>query len=939
MARVARALNNGTPPSDDPSGTPARRPRTARVSSLCPASTPHLYGRDRDVARLAAKVDAGARVITLFGPAGIGKSALAVALARVAGDEPVVVAELAEVTDRTGACSAVARVLGVQLDPRRDPSEHMTAVLRAHKRMIVVLDACDRAVDAVAELLRGWIGASPSTIFVVTSRELLGLPEEHAYEVGPLALPAPGEHHSDAVDLFLARVERTRREALRSADPEVVADIVRRLEGIPLALELAASRMAVLSPIELRARLTSRLGVLTSRLRTEHPHQRTMRAAIEWSWTLLEPYEQTTLRQLSVFCGGFDALGAEAVIDLSAHRGAPRVMDVVQSLRAKSFVRGEERGDDVRLSLYEIIRELGAEALRDAGEEASAIGRHAAHFVTQSEKWVAAIGSSREGDVLVELSTELDNLVAVHTRALDGLTRSVEAAFRILVHLEPVMGTWLTAHASLALLDRALASDSASGVPGELRCEVLLVRARILQIMGRPAAQESATEALSLARSERSGRLEGSALARLGSIEMTSGNARRGSERLRVAVGILSAHDRRLTANALTTLGTALRMAGDVEEARMAHEEALAIRARLGDERGAGLDLACLAALLLQQGQLEQSRMLLEDALVRSARFEDRYARAYAVGVLASVLAEQGKLDEATDRYDEAIGELEKLGDRRLYAGFLGYSAVVCQLAGAPAEAAERYRAALSILREQGDRLHEGLFAGAASSVAWSLDNADEAESLYGVAHDRLGELSTSVSPRLTAVLPLHLGHRDLWLQRAALRAGDDRAAKQHLAAAHARMTEAALRVDDHDDLRIAKRLLQHAVEGRLPLPSGVGQVDVGPGALWFKVGSGPRVDLRKRRALRLVLEALIEGYARAPGVPVSTQALVEIGWPGEKMRAEAGLSRLYVTIRSLRELGLRSALLRQDGGYLLDPTTMLGAAAVADGSPPTLAQ
>jgi|GEM_PF-942986 len=909
--------------------------RPSYVSSMRPVARTRLFGREADLARLGAKIGAGARLVTLFGPAGIGKSALAVELARVAGDELIAVADLSEVSDRTGACTAISRALAVPLDPKRDPAEHLGAVFLARPRHVLVLDACDRAVEKVAALLRGWLVACPTAIFIVTSRELLGVPEEHAYEVGPLAVPAAGEHDSDAVRLFLARVEQTRHEALRSVDPEVIADIVRALEGIPLALELAAGRIAVLSPHELRERLTSRLSVLTSRLRPEHPRQRTMRAAIEWSWNLLEPHEQAALRQLSVFRGGFDAKGAEAVVDLTAHRGAPPVLDVLQSLRAKSFIRGDERADDVRLHLYEIIRELGSEALADAGEERAAIARHATHFVALCESWGAAVGTPREAEALAALSTELDNLRAVHARALTGLTsNAADDAFRVLVHLESVMGASLPAHALLALVDRALASELAAGVPSALRCEVLLRRARTLQLMGRHGASESAAEALALARSDGNARLEGSALARLGSIDMTGGEVRRGSERLRSAVALLVEHDPRRAADALTTLGTSLRTLGDVEEARMAHEEALGIRARLGDERGAALDLACLAALHYQQGQLEQARRLLEDAIVRSTRMDDRYARAYAVGVFASVLAELGKLDEARERYDEAIEQLDKLGDRRLYAGFMGYSAVVCQLAGALPEASERYQVALGILRDQGDRLHEGLFAGAAATLAWTRDQAEEAEALFVVARDRLTELSGAVSARLPTVLTLHLGHRDLWLQRNALRGGDDRAARQHLDAARARLARAGLVVDDHDDLRMAHRLLQKAALGELPARESVADIDVGPGAVWFKVGWGPRVDLRRRRAPRLVFAALVAERTRAPGVPISMSRLIEIGWPGEKIRTQAGLSRLYVTIRSLRELGLRSTLLRQDDGYLLDPTTMLGAAALAGESP-----
>lgn len=907
-----------------------RRPseRPARPSSYIAELSPsrhRLVGRDADLEHLAAKIAAGASLITLFGPGGIGKTALATELARLEATDTAgapIIADLAEVVDAPGACTAIARSLGVPLDPGQPPATHLAAVLAAHGRRVVVLDACDRAVDAVAELLRGFVASGVPTAFVVTSRELLGLAEEHAYEVGPLAVPAPGEHDSDAVTLFLARAAQTRREARNDDDRETIAEIVRTLEGIPLALELAAGRLAVLSPTELSARLTPRLGVLTSQRRTEHPWQRTMRAALEWSWTQLEPHEQAALRQLSVFRGGFESSAAEAVVDLSKTPGAPGTLDVIQSLRAKSFVRGDESPTGLRLGLYEIIRELAAEALRDAGEEADTTRRHATFFLGRSAEWAREVGGPREIAALTRFEEELDNLLAVHSRALEGRTTGgIGDALRVLVHLEGLMWTTLAADSSLALVDGALAAARVAEVEEELSCELLLRRSRLLEFMGRADASEPAEEALRLAQASGSTRLEASARARLAGIDISHGDARRGSERLKEALPVLEACDPRLAANASSRLGTALRTMGRVDEARAAHEHALELRARVGDERGRAVDLACVAALHFQEGRLERAREIILDALECAARFPDRYTCAYAAGVLGSVLAELGQLDEAGERFAEALAELDKLGERRLRPVFMGYAALAKQLAGSLDEARDLYRGALEVLGEQKDRLHEGLIAGAASTLAWALDDPTEAEALFARASERITELSESVNSRLATALSLHLGHKDLYLHRRALSAGDDRATRAHLDAARRRLTDAATLVDDHDDLRAAYRLLQNAIEGHLPHRSAAGvELEIDVDAAWFRVGTRPRVDLRRRRALRLVLRELSEERARAPGVAIPMDRLIATGWPGEKMLQHAALSRLYVTIRSLRELGLRAALLQQDDGYLLDP-------------------
>lgn len=315
-----------------------------------------LIGRDADLAALRAKRSLGARLLTLFGPAGIGKTALAREL-----DPDSIRVDLSEASDRSDVCRAIGRALG------GGDASSLVAAIQARDAPVFLLDSCERAIDALAALLHGWLAEGVSATFVVTSRELLRVPAEYAFEVGPLAVPGPDARTSDAVLLFLARAAQVRQEELQEGELPVVADIVRWLEGIPLALILAASRLSILSPSELRARLETDFGTLASEGRGAHPRQRSMQASIAWSWARLSPAERALLRRLAALEGSFDVQAAEAAANLE-EAGSSRVLDLLQSLRSKSFLRGEECAGRVRLRIYRVIREFVRRARDEEGD-------------------------------------------------------------------------------------------------------------------------------------------------------------------------------------------------------------------------------------------------------------------------------------------------------------------------------------------------------------------------------------------------------------------------------------------------------------------------------------------------------------------------------------------------------------------------------------------
>lgn len=968
-----------------------------RRSTIVPRATsygsgPRLLGREGLIEQILTAITAlGARVVTLFGPPGIGKSALAMEIARRLSDHTSssawCAARLADATPEM----LTATILEAIGDKAREASEGEAALQGRALPDVVVLDACDDVLDAVTDLIRRVeANAKTSPTFILTTREVLGIAEEHVFEVPALELPRGASADGPAAELLLTRAEQARRGASSVEDPNVIADIVRSLEGIPLAIELAASRASVLTLEELRERLAEQdldAGTFGAQARPEHPRHRTMRAAIESAFHRLSAGERAALAQLSVFRGGFDLRAAEAVVDLAGY-GSPAITDVLHALRSKSFLKtGREAlvgagplqpprtPSDLthnipqpktpprraRFEVYESIRRIAAEALEDT--EVSS--RHASWFLRE----LAEAGRSR-GE---RLRGDLDNYLAVHRRALAGQTEGGQAdAVRIVLGLSSLSRTMMPTHLTLQLIEETLNTvDASSSVSFELRGELLLMRSRILEVAGRKADARAAAEcALLLPRGEDANdraarRLEAAALARLGSVGVNGGELDRGIHHLRCAID-LDVLDPEQAADAWRALGTGLRAQGDTIGARAAHEQSLLLRDQVGDEHGAIVERTCLAALHFQTGDLEPARLLASESRERAGALSDRFAWGYATGVLGSVLCEMGRLDEAVECFEQSLACLDLVGDRRLAAIFLGYGAAARQLLGQRMASARAYESAIAILREQNDAYYEGYFASLAAGCAFVTGLAADGQRY---AETALRGLMRSSSPEHTEhgrVLTLILrGQEELGLMRVSLEHGDDRSAKVHRDAARSILADTQKRASSHDDLRLAYRLLEHATLGRVdvgrvsgkiitlapsssaledahtlgesdmipatkdstrppPVAHPTATLEVGPDARWFRVDGGPRVNLQRRRALRLVLRALVERRVEAAGQPIPKTELVDVGWPGEKMLLRAAMNRLYVTIRSLRELGLRSLLVRQDEGYLLDPESEL---------------
>ncbi len=372
-------------------------PGREHPSTPLPAPLTGFVGREREIEQVCALLSrAEVRLLTLTGPGGIGKTRLAIqAAARMAetsGDAPVFVA-LAPITDPAAVGAAIAQALGVHPDGERPLPVQLGAVLGSRRRLLL-LDNLEQVLDA-APMLAEILVACPGLSLLVTSREPLHLSGEHQYSVPPLRLPNP-ESQSDldalgeveTVALFVQQARAVQPDfALTAENGPAVAEICRRLDGLPLAIELAAARVKVFTPEALLARLDRRLELLTGGPRDAPPRLRALRDTIAWSHDLLSPDEQMLFRRLAVFVGGFTLEAAAAVAGEGEAVPSLTILDLVASLVDKSLLRLEARaGHEPRFGMLETVREFALGRLAASGEEAAVRQRHATYFMTFAER-------------------------------------------------------------------------------------------------------------------------------------------------------------------------------------------------------------------------------------------------------------------------------------------------------------------------------------------------------------------------------------------------------------------------------------------------------------------------------------------------------------------------------------------------------------------------
>jgi len=448
--------------ADLPADFPPIRTVAERTSNL-PLPVSSFIGRERELQQTAAALG-GARVVTLTGPGGVGKTRLALEVAgQVAGrfGDGAWLCELAPVRDPAGVDDAVAAVFSVTARAGQGTCEALVEFLRS-KELLLVLDNCEHLIDGAAALAENLARSCERLVILATSREGLGIDGEHLVPVPPLGVPGAEADldtitGAEAVRLFAERASAVKPGfAVTAGNASAVAAVVRRLDGIALAVELAAARVSAMTPAELARRLERSFAVLAAGRRSAVARQQTLRATIDWSFQLLAGPEQALLARLAVFAGGAALQAVEAVCGVEGI-DPDAVFELLAALVARSLVVAEENGPETRYRLLETIRQYGEEHLDQSGEAERWRARHAGHYADLLIQVRDHSHDSRE-EVFwaVRLGAEQDNLLAAWSWAIG--TGNVGIALRILAGFAPVE-VWST-------YPLVLAGEAALELPG-----------------------------------------------------------------------------------------------------------------------------------------------------------------------------------------------------------------------------------------------------------------------------------------------------------------------------------------------------------------------------------------------------------------------------------------------------------------------------------------
>jgi len=720
-----------------------------------PQQVTSFVGREKEMAELEALLGK-TRLLTLTGAGGAGKTRLSLQMAAAALEQFPDGAWLIELAARTDP-ALVPQTVATALGLREEPGKPLTRTLFEHlktRRMLLLLDNCEHLLAACATLTDTLLQRCPDVKILATSREALGIQGEQTYRVPSMSLPDRKQTSTpqtlstyESVRLFIDRALAVRTDfAVTNANAPALASVCCHLDGIPLAIELAAARVRTLAVEEIDSKLDERFRLLTGGSKTALPRQQTLRALIDWSYDLLNEPERLLLQRLSVFADGWALKASEAAC---AGEGIAigDVLDLLTSLADKSLVIAEQTDGRTRYRLLETVREYAREKLGESGHEEAVRERHRDYFLALAEEAFTKLMGAEQAEWLRRLEDEHENLRTGLDWSLAG-ARPREG-LRLCGALQRFW--WTRGHLAegrewcARFLDKAGAEERTTE-----RANVLNAAGGLAHFQGDYAVALARHEE-SLAISRQLGDRKGMAasLGNLGAVAYDQSDYPRArmlmEECLTIARGL---GHQAITNTALGNLASIASEQGDYASAVALYGECLAIARELRDVGSVATLLANLGNVACKQGDLVASRAFFEESLAIGRELEDRRGIASALTGLGNVARGQGDYASARAWHEKTLAIGRELGDRREIADSLNNLGTTVREQGDYSHARALYAESLAMKRELGDgadqfaRTLEGL-----TEMAVALGAIGRAARIWGTAQRLREQAGAPLSP------------------------------------------------------------------------------------------------------------------------------------------------------------------------------------------------
>lgn len=709
----------------------SRARNASRPSGNLPAQTTPFVGRESHVTALSDSLRRkDVRLVTLTGTAGTGKTRLALQVAhgfvptskqtrRSAGSELfadgvyfVALAALAEPNEEL-VLQTIASTLGLAEATSNPLRDTLVQALR-DKKVLLVLDNYEHLL-ATTLVVSDLLAACPNLKVIVTSRALLNLRGEHEYVVLPMIVPS---HDSlarpedllqyETVALFVDRaVQALPSFALGRGNARAVAEICRRLEGLPLAIELAAARVKVLSPEAILSRLDRRLKLLVGGKVDLPPRQRALKTAIEWSYNLLNQVEQTQFRKLAVFSGGCTLEAAEAMVGNGQDSTAAYALDNITSLVNKSLVSRVDAGtpeNSVRFTMLETIREYALEKLKEQSEEVALQREHARYFMALAEEAEPHLTGPLQKEGMDQLEDEHDNFRAALRWASiigggaqhdEATQEAAEIGLRIAGALWQFWVVRGYHSEGRTQIESALATSRTAGVIGKRELQPYMANA--LYGAGQLALQQD------------------DYISSLAFHEQALSIQRELGDKLGIA-------------SSLQSMGFAEQCRGNIPAARTFYEQGLALQREIGDRLGITYSLLYLGSVAHHLGDYEEAQSLFEQCLVIGREIDHKFCVAQVLDQLASIKKAKGHCEDAKSLYEQSLALMQELGHRGGIAEVMSHLASLAFSQGNYEPARSLYKQSLAIRRVIGDRYGIAVCLAGLGGIAVSKPTREQSE-------------------------------------------------------------------------------------------------------------------------------------------------------------------------------------------------------------------